>query len=127
MYAQSNDSFNQRLNSRSFTKSFWGTATYSFINRPFTGSNLVEFGNSARNSLVLISPNLRKMVSPKTPVNIFPSIKKAGLPNIIRFTELRSVVRTSRSAVFSGDGLGQGKFIRISKFTSLLKVLRSVN
>ena len=123
---KSYDAFNQRLNSKLFAMSCWGTATYSFINRPFTGSNLAEFGYSVRNSLALTSPNLRKTVSPKTPVNIFPSIKKAGFPNIIRLTEIRSFVRISRSAVFSEEGLGHGNVIRISKvYKSIKSVLKS--
>ena len=123
---KSYDSFNQCLNSRSFVMSCWGTAIYSFINRPFTGSKLAALGYSVKNALTLTSPNLRKMVSPKTPVNIFSSIKKAGFPNIIRLTELRSFVRISRSAVFSEEGLGHGNVIRISKvYKSIKSVLKS--
>jgi hypothetical protein len=124
---KSYDAFNQRLNSKLLVMSCWGTATYSFIIRPFTGSNLAEFGYLIRNSLALTSPNLRKTVSPKTPVNIFQSIKKAGFPNIIRLTEFRSLVRMSSRAVFSRDGLGQGITISVSKvYESIKSVLKYV-
>jgi len=124
---KSYDAFNQRLNSNLFVMSCWGIATYSFIIRPFTGSNLAEFGYSVSNSLAPTSPNLRKTVSPKTPVNIFPSIKNAGFPNIIRLTELRSLVRISSRDVFSGDGLGHCNAIRVSKvYESIKSVLKSV-